>query len=439
MTTDEWNEKFGEEFVITLTDEERRYFALNPIDPAWETAAFYSKTNSWYTRVTAFFDGDTIVKVIQETKTILSSGILGFEEYREYDTSLSTENRALLLPLTSCGKPKKLSASNITTVTPFGCCFVLYLETGKDTLLGLYNPRANKEFPVGEWDAVAAIRSDEDFHIFAQKYIETCREDYFNKLHTFKTAQKMTIKYKPGDIFRMEYDRTRYCYGIITGEVRQFLKMPDLPEKHSLRTLMMIPILIRMYRLITENPNLTAKELREVPLGRVGICGDNDIIWGTHTIVDHKQLEPNDLEFNFVCTQIVTDSPHIPMLAQGMLMRDSLLPKREYTLYIEWGFAQTSLRYEQISDKLKALMENYTSPHSGCGLSIDPRNAVPDEKRRQGVNYRNNLLNPENREFLNEIFACLGLGEDTTFDQFAEKFGGLTLSEIAARMADKKR
>ena len=67
-------------------------------------------------------------------------------------------------------------------------------------------------------------------------------------------------------------------------------------------------------------------------------------------------------------------------------------------------------------------------------MGIDPRSSVPDTKRRQYYSYRKNLLNPENREMLSEIFTCLGLNTDTTFDQFAEKFGGLTRQEIVSRM-----
>ena len=67
-------------------------------------------------------------------------------------------------------------------------------------------------------------------------------------------------------------------------------------------------------------------------------------------------------------------------------------------------------------------------------MGIHPAYAVPDEKIRQYEKYKNNLLNPENRDFLNEIFACLGLDPDTDFDTFAVKFGGLTKSEILKRM-----
>lgn len=434
MTTADWENKFGNQFLITLTNKERRYLGLSELSPSWDSLAFCSKTNLWYTRATAFFDGSTIVKVISETKRVLDNGTVNSESYIEYDTKLYTADRKQILPLTIRGKAKPLSASNINAVTPFGCSFAIGYESGKDTRLRLNNPRANKEFPIGEWDAIAAIKSEPDFHAFMDTYISTCGNNYFDKLQTFKDAKKVTIKYKHGDIFRMELDRTRYCYGIITGTIKRFKAMPELPEKHSLRQLMMVPIMVRPYQLITHDPKLKAEELSHVSLGRVQIVGDNDIIWGTHTIVDHKPLAPDDLEFHFVCTKIVSRNHHNTLFTQDMFMRDGLIPQQEYTLYIEWGFAQTSLRYDQLSDKLKSLLADYSSPHGGVSMGIDPRSAVPDEKHRQYYSYRKNLLNPENSEMLDEIFACLGLNPGTTFDQFAEKFGGLTRQEIISRM-----
>ena len=38
--------------------------------------------------------------------------------------------------------------------------------------------------------------------------------------------------------------------------------------------------------------------------GRMMICSDNDIIWGTHAIVDHKKLEPNEIEFHLVSVPV---------------------------------------------------------------------------------------------------------------------------------------
>ena len=138
--------------------------------------------------------------------------------------------------------------------------------------------------------------------------------------------------------------------------------------------------------------------------------------------------------FILFAKKMISHSSHITLSAQDMFINDGLIPQNEYMLYIEWGFAQTTLRYDQLSDKLKKMLLNYKSPHGGVALSIDPQMAVPDEKHRQYHFYRYNLLNSDNREILNEIFACLGLNEDATFDEFAKRFGGLTLQEIVSRM-----
>lgn len=434
MTNIDWTNKFGNKYLITLTNTERKYLGLSSISSDWDTIVYCSKTNLWYTKVTAYFNYNTIVKVISETKRVLDNGTANYENYVEYDTKLDTIARKQLMPLTSRGKPKPLSVSSINAITPFGCSFSISYEAKQDTTLQLNNPRANKVFPVGEWDAISKIKSEADFHAFMNTYISTCQNDYFEKLQAFKDAKKVTVKYTAGDIFRMELDRTHYCYGIITGTIKKLKAMPNLPKKHSLQQLMMVPIMVRPYQLITTNPNLKANELQSIPLGRLQIVGDNDIIWGTHTIVDNKPLTPDDLEFNFVCTKIISNSQHSTLFTQDMLMHDGIIPKQAYTLYIEWGFAQTTLSYEQLSNKLKAFLDNYSSPHGGVLISIDPHFAVPNEKHRQYHSYRNNLLNPENCDMLNEIFACLGLEANTTFDQFAKKFGGLTRQEILSQM-----
>ena len=44
------------------------------------------------------------------------------------------------------------------------------------------------------------------------------------------------------------------------------------------------------------------------------------------------------------------------------------------------------------------------------------------------------LLDAVNRDIKNEIFGLLGLGEDCSFDEFSEKFGGLGQAEIFKRI-----
>ena len=403
---------------LQLTDEERRYLALDALKLEWRRISFYSNTNGMFSWVEAYFDGDTIVKVIQENRSFYRDGSPCYNSYTEYDTILKTEG-GMLLPLTGRGKPKKLTGSNIMAVTPFGCSLNFQINRSKRrTDLFLDNLRANQRFPLGEWERIGKIDGDGAFHEFMDWYIATCRADYFQKLERFRRAQKVTVKYRPGDIFRMELDRERYCYGLITGTVKQFRSMPELPEQHSLRRLMMVPIMVRTYQFLTEDPGMTARELAEMPLGRMKTVGDNDIIWGTHPIVDHRELTEEDLEFHLVCCKI---------------RRNGDMQAEDFNLAVEWGFAKMELPWEQMSQKLRELMEDYASPHGGVSIGIIPRLMLESESPDL-VTHWLNLLNPCCRELREELLRCLGLEPDTDFDGFARAFGGLTKCDILKRM-----
>lgn len=434
---DEYTEH-TDKFFIKLTNEERRYFALSPIDECMDTVTFYSKTNLWHTHAIVYFEHDTIVKVIIGKRRILADGRVNYRSYLEYDTILKTEGRRLLPPLTSKGRAKKLTLSAITAVDPFGCSLALSRDGDRCSYIEVQNARARKHFPVGEHERIAKITSDAEFHEFAKYYIATCPDGYFERLQDFKDAKKVTVKYKPGDIFRMELDRTHYCYGIITGDVRQIRSLPEIPNNHSLHSMMTVPIMVRYYQLTTERADLTANDLSGVPLGRMEICSDDYILYGTHAVIDRKALTPDDIEFHLICTKISPRSTKVSALAQDMLMRAGLLCKDSYSLYVEWGFAQAYLAFENIPDKLRALLEDYIPAHSGVHLSIDPRKAVPDEKYRNFTEYKYDLLNPESRALKNELFSALGLPTDAEFDDFANKFGGPSLATLCKLINGQK-
>lgn len=237
------------------------------------------------------------------------------------------------------------------------------------------------------------------------------------------------MKYETGDIFRVEVDRFHYCYGLITGQIRRIQKWKELPEKHSLQSVMMVPLMIRYYDVRTTNPDLSVEELARYPLGRTAICGDNDIIWGTHTIVGHKKLKEDDIEFNLVCYRIKNLGADIPVHTYDMFVSDGMVEYPEsFNLYVEWGTAVTILPFERISKKLQEYLKEYSSPHGGVSVGI-----YPELMQENSFQYNGNLLNDINKKMRTELFLCLGLDANATFDEFAMMFGGLTKKEILAK------
>ncbi len=436
MINCDFNEMFGKEFYIELMNGERKYFGLNEINSEWDVTTLFSKTNCWYKRVTVFWNLNTIIKVILEEKRVSDESEVNYHKYTEFDTEIKTDNRENILPLTSKGKPKKLTVNNLLTVTPFGCRFTFVMDSlYEENFIIAENPRSNQVLAIGEEETISKIRSNHDFRRFVESYISSCPSDYFDRVDRMRNSKhKKTVKYRVGDIFRVEIDRFNYCYGLITGEVRKIQKWNELPQKHSLRSLMTVPIMIRFFDLITPNGNMTASDLKDVPLTRMDIYSDNDIIWGTHQIVDHKELTPEDLEFDLVCTKFTTQSKNNTVFTEDdfiNMQKDS----KEYNLYIEWGTAATTLSYSQISEKLREFLVNYKSPYGGVQLTVFPYlMKMSDTEREKSVSYRFDLLEEHNMDIRNELFLCIGLHENATFNDFANKFGGLTKDEILCKL-----
>lgn len=427
-----WDALFGKEYYIKITNEERRYLGLDPVMEEWDTTQFYSKTNHWHKRTTVFWEEDVIKKVIVEQKKVVSSdNHIIYHSIQEDDTNLLTENREWLLPLTNRGKRKKITAANVLAVTPLGCTFHFHLDLYKNVLtsMSICNARNNQRIATGEHKKINKIRNDADFHQFMKYYKETCPQDYFDRIERLKYSRHKTVKYETGDIFRVEVDRFHYCYGLITGQIRKIRKWKELPQRHSLQSLMMVPIMIRYYDVRTSNPDLSAGKLAQYPLGRVTICGDNDIIWGTHTIVEHKELIEDDIEFGLVCYRIKSTGVDLPVHTYDMFVSDGMAEYPEsFDLYVEWGTAVTILPFEKISKQLQEYLKDYHSPYGGVAVRI-----YPELIQENSFEYKGNLLNDINKEIRTELFLCLGLNEEAAFDDFAVMFGGLTKKEILAK------
>ena len=151
----DWNEIFGSEFYIKVTNEERRYLALDPIQDDWDVTQYCSKCNITYSRTTVYWSGDEIRKVIcEENRLWDDSEKPVWVSIHEYDTLLKTENREKLLPLTTKGKPKPVTATNICAVMPFGCSFYIKIDSRFDDM---HIPRKRQVRPGGTASRFALI------------------------------------------------------------------------------------------------------------------------------------------------------------------------------------------------------------------------------------------------------------------------------------------
>lgn len=423
-------------YCIMLTDEERQYLALNALKPQWETVSSYSVTYWRKKRTVLFYDENTIVKVIYEEYSVNDDGSFCWRNYREFDTHLPTDNRQTLLPLTSRGRPKPITPTNIMAIMPFGCDVSIYLQEGKSHIYA-GNKRNNQEIAIGENDRVKNIMSDEDFHEFMKYYMPTCPDDYFERIAAVRNMEHQTVIFKAGDIFRCQVDRQHYAYGIILGKTRELEKWNDLPAEHSFRHLMTQPIIVRMYDFVTTDKEMTAKKLSGKSLRPPVVCSDNDIIWGTHKIIDHKQLEPDDIQFNIQLARQMVKNEHItPFTAEAFVKFSPKTPPKMNTpksLYIEWGFSSFEIPWENVPDNIRHLLDEGAYFDGGVAMNIssDLCGKTLDDILKETPKHKiqHNLLLPENRNKFNLVMNFLGLPDNCTLDDFAAKYGGISRQE----------
>ncbi len=424
-------------YFVNLTNEERHFLALNDLHPEWETVSLFSVTHFLKKRTVLFYEGNSIVKVIHEEQSVDDDSVI-WKRYSEYDTCLATENRKLLLPLTSRGRAKPITAANVLAVNPFGCKVAIFLKKNESTLWA-GNSRNCQEIAIGEKERIRSIISDSDFHAFMKYYISTCPENYFERIAEIRGMDHQTVLFRAGDIFRCQTDRTHYTYGIIIGKTRELEKWKELPAMHSFRNLMAQPILVRMYDFVTTDADMTAGQLSKMPLRPPVICTDEDIIWGTHKITAHKDLEPNDVQFALhLARQGRNQEAAHPFAAENFTsLFSKLLPEDQRekgnppkSLCVEWGFASIEVPWESVPNDIKDLLNKGVYYNSGTKIGISGEYCgktlaeILPETPHNLIQY--NLLLPENRDKFNLIMNALGLPDDCTYDEFALKYGGIS-------------
>lgn len=133
-----------ERHIIELDDKKRYFLGLLRLDPSWHKEVRYSVLYSERRRMEIYFDGNTIRKIIFETRDLQKDGTFSAGSYAEKDILAETEDRYLLLPKTSRGKKKPWTPSLLDTPTYTGAAF--YASLSGNTFY-TYNMKTNSCLP----------------------------------------------------------------------------------------------------------------------------------------------------------------------------------------------------------------------------------------------------------------------------------------------------
>lgn len=374
-----------------LTNEERRYFGLEPILPGWE--CFEIKPG-----FSVYFDGDVIRKTIS-FRTLSGAGYENFLDYIENDNEVQTRGRQIVLPRTEKGKEKKLNYTSVSGMKPTGCTFRMNLtHPNQRSSLWVGNTRNSISLPIVFPDDVDTLTK---FRGWLADFTTVLPSDYFNKVEQMKNTHHRTIKYFNGDIFRFEIDLEYYGYGLIIGQIRKMQKDGLLRKEHILCSTMGVPLLVRLYRLKTSEKDIDVEKLTSYPLGKTFIMMDNQVIWGVYDIVGSKVLEAADIDF--------------PIQAG-----ESIDGQDPDYVRICWGPGIMIQR--NAKDFPKPLINNRLMRH-GCHFGvgrIDLDRALEISQTKAGLD-----------ELEQIAFRYFDVPLDMTFDGFNRQHDGMTYNEYA--------
>nr|WP_314492578.1 immunity 26/phosphotriesterase HocA family protein [uncultured Chryseobacterium sp.] len=377
--------------IFELTNEHRKYLGLIPVESTWEIV----KLNDMY----LYFDGDTIRKKITVTEN----------SYSEQELNEKTvENRTILLPKTSKGKPKKLNFTATQSFSSFGVYFSFsedYLRIGNYTTQTTYHSENFEE--KGNLKMLQK---------WLKKWMDETTENDLKEIEAFKNAERKRCKYREGDFFAFKIDRRNYVFGRILIDVAKRVKTENLKvgKNYGLTHLMGKALIVKLYHKISKTLDVDLNELSQTLALPSQAVMDNQFFYGEKVIIGHQPLEISEYDM------LISYS-------------ESISSDDKNTVYLQYGFiykeADTTQfnKYLKIEDKNLHIGYNenpYRNESIGYGLDTARlEDCIADESNKPYwesnhiYDIKYDLRNPINIDIKREIFDFFGLDADKTYEQ----------------------
>ena len=373
--------------IFELTNEQRKYLGLIPVEEHWELVKF---DNGIY----YYFEDDTIKKEIKVSKNY----------YHEAELNEKTaENRTMILPKTKRGKIKKFNYTATQSFSPFGTYFTF--STNGVIIANYTTQRTYYSEIFSEKEKISL----DNLKKWLDKWMKETTEEDLEEIEEFKNAKRKHCKFNEGDFFAFKISRREWCFGRILLDVSKLRKDENFKKNknYGLANLMGKPLIIKVYHKISDNKNIDLKELSKYSALPSQAIMDNIFYYGEAIILGNLPLKPeeNDM-FISVSESISGIDKNIAYLQYGLIYRE--IPLSDYEKLIkELKIGAQTLRREGIgfvidTYKLKECIE--AKSNSPFWEKYKKHN-VPD------------LKNPDHIELKRKIFKAFGLDADKTYEE----------------------
>jgi len=384
-----------------LTNKQRAYLGLDPISSNWEKTLL--KGDTYRPDSVIYFDGDIIKKHIVSTDEI----------YQEKQYNDATRERSYLLPATSKGKEKKLTASVLEARQPKGV--YCYLDVHHRVLIGNYDTQTTF---YDSWLNDRGLNDSKPISECVSNFIKATPADHLTEIEAFKRAKRRNVKFKQGDIFTFKINLTEYAFGRVLLDVDQLKTKNLISKEHGLSLIMGKPVLIKLYAYASKSKAVDIDQLINQPSLPSDYMMDNKLFYGEYEIIGNKPLTINEMDFP------ISYGRHIDGLRNSV--------------FFQWGLINIELPFSSFNKYLVAdnplvpessASRKTTNPYGYYSVGFSPRYIGKDVKdtisNRGEFDYLSNtafkvnfdLRNPQNQQTKKEIMKAFGLDPDKSYDE----------------------
>lgn len=268
--------------MLFLTNEQRKFFAIPPIEDNWKRIEFDGETNYRAPKkIFAYVDGNNIKKVVET----------GEKWYNEYgvDERVSDDFK-FILPKTAKGSPKPLRSSTFEKITPHGVGLFFSSEDSKSfVLIDSCDTQQYYYCSRSETDDLFGLSFEE----WVKMWCEQSTKEDIDDIYAFSKMERKHVKYREGDFFRFKIGRRSYGYGRI-------LKDYSLMRKNKTPfwdVFMGKPLIVAVYHIITERKDVSSSELIGKMMLPAQHIMDNVFYYGECEIFDNRPIEWNETEY----------------------------------------------------------------------------------------------------------------------------------------------
>lgn len=377
--------------IFELNNNQRKYLGLALIEDEWEKI----KLNDMY----LYFDGDIIRKKIS------------FSENSYFEQELAertTENRTILLPKTSKGKPKKLNFTATQSFAPFGVYFSFsadYVAISSYTTQTTYHS-----------ENFTKKGNLETLKKWLDKWIEETTENDLKEIDDFKVAQRKHFKYQEGDFFAFKLNRREYAFGRILLDVAKRKKTDNLKanKNYGLTNLMGKALIVKIYHKISMSLEVDLNELSKIMALPSEAVMDNHFYYGEKLIIGHKPLEIAEYDMLISYSQSISSMDKSTVYLQyGLIFKETDIASFNKYLSLEDnslynGYNENPYRNESIGFGLD------TKKLRDC-IAAQSNHPYWESNHLYDIKY--DLRNPKNIDIKREIFRTFGLDADKSYEE----------------------